>query len=228
MKLISQVYSLSLLFSLGSIIGVSIWANSNNVLTLSSSYSFYWFVAITSFLVSLQLYCSHTIQFMINYTKQNIELLTLHSYVIPVFAGIYTIFWLGAAAGVASDLRYCLYIKRNIGLGRFYYDEFNCNGEIVSTIFGFANFIVWCTIIYYGGSHWYNKYQTTTTSIPQTPNAHDKIEMTETSSQPQTEVQVETSSEVQTEVQGIELVESNDQVQGIELVENSEGKLTEV
>lgn len=161
MKLISQIYLSSLIFSLGSIIGISIWANSNDVFTLSSSYSFYWFVALTSFLVSLQLYCSHTVQFMINYTRSNMPLLTLHSYVIPVFGGIYTIFWLGAAAGVASDLKSCLYIKRNYIPTRFnrFDDDYNCNGEIVSTVFGFANFVVWCTIIYYGGCHWFSVYQ---------------------------------------------------------------------
>jgi hypothetical protein len=41
----------NLLFSIGGIVGNSLWAASNSIYTLSSAYEFYWFVTVSSFLI---------------------------------------------------------------------------------------------------------------------------------------------------------------------------------
>jgi|UniRef100_A0A6C0AL48 hypothetical protein len=150
MKLIRKFFIASIILSIGSIVGVSVWADSNDIFTLSDSYSFYWFVAITSLLFSLASYFTHTLKYIISYTRQSTKLSNLHMYAVSIFGSIYTIFWLGASASVASNLRYCLVIKNN-----YRYYNYNCNGQIISTVFGFLNFILWCILCYYSGSYWY-------------------------------------------------------------------------
>ena len=129
MKLIRKFFIASIILSIGSIAGVSVWADSNDISTLSNSYVFYWFVAITSFLFSLVSYFYHTIKSIIIYIRKNIKLTNLHIYTVSIFGSIYILFWLAASVSVASDLRYCLIVKNN------------CNGQMISTVFGFANFI---------------------------------------------------------------------------------------
>jgi len=167
MKLIRKLFLASIILSICSIAGVSVWADSNDVFTLTNSYVFYWFVSITSFLFSLSAYFLMYEKNMINYTKQNIKLSNLHMYTVSIFGTIYIIFWLGASASVASDLRYCLSIKNNFKNAYYYFNilynyNYNCNGEIVSTVFGFFNFILWCVIVYYSGSFWYSVYKKST------------------------------------------------------------------
>jgi hypothetical protein len=157
MKLIRKLFISSIILSIGSIAGVSVWADSNDVFTLSDSYVFYWFVAITSLLFSLSSYLVHTIKSLINYTRQSTKLSNLHMYVVTIFGSIYTIFWLGASAGVGSNLRYCLVLNNF----RYFNYSYKCNGEIISTFFGFSNFILWCVIFYYSACHWYNVYKKT-------------------------------------------------------------------
>lgn len=159
MKLIRKLFILSIIFSIGSIAGISVWADSNDIFTLSDSYVFYWFVAITSLLFSLALYSYHSIKMMIDYTKQNVKLSNLHMYVVTFLGGIYTIFWLGASSGVASNLRYCLVIRNNFRYNNVFNYFYNCSGQIISTFFGFLNFILWCVIVYYGSTCWYNIYK---------------------------------------------------------------------
>lgn len=158
MKLIRKLFIVSIILSIGSIAGVSLWADSNDIFTLSDTYVFYWFVAITSLLISLALYSYHSIKMIINYTKQNVKLSNLHMYFVTFLGSIYTIFWLGASASVASNLRYCLVIRNNFRYN-FFNNFYNCNGQIISTFFGFLNFILWSVIVYYGGTHWYNIYK---------------------------------------------------------------------
>lgn len=155
MKLIRKLFIATIISSIGSIAGISIWADSNDIFTLSDSYRFYWFVAIASLLFSLALYFYHSIKMIIDYTKQNVKLSNLHMYVVIFFGGINIIFWLGASAGVASNLRYCLVSRSNFNY------SYNCNGQIISTFFGFLNFILWCVIFYYSSAYWYNIYKKT-------------------------------------------------------------------
>ena len=180
MKLIRKFFIASIILSIGSIAGVSVWADSNDIFTLSDSYSFYWFVAITSLLFSLASYFTHTIKSLILYTRQGTKLSNLHMYAVSIFGSIYIIFWLSASASVASNLRYCLVIKNNF---RYY----NCNGQIISTVFGFSNFILWCVICYYSGTYWYYFYKKT--------NVNNDIELHSTQETlppvPVTEAQVE-------------------------------------
>jgi hypothetical protein len=139
----------NLLFSIGGIVGNSLWAASNSIYTLSSAYEFYWFVTVSSFLIGVggSVYYSGVVKYSEN-VKQYL------SYAFVVVSVLYPIFWLAASASVASHLRDCLYIKNKL---REYDDDFyfwgyrfnvQCDGEIVSTSFGFANFIVWVYVLF--------------------------------------------------------------------------------
>ena len=88
MKLIRKFFIASIILSIGSIAGVSVWADSNDIFTLSDSYSFYWFVAITSLLFSLASYFTHTLKYIIRYTRQSTKLSNLHMYVVSIFGSI--------------------------------------------------------------------------------------------------------------------------------------------
>lgn len=165
MKLIRQLFLLSIIFSIASIVGVSVWTNNNDFFTYSSSYEFYWFVSITSLLFSLFTYFVHSIPLVIDTIKKNITLMNLHLFTVTVFGITYTIFWLGTSASVASDLRYCIFLKNT-----FKNTLINCQGKVVSTFFGFCNFILWSVILYYSCSYWYSVYI-------KKVNVHDKIEL---------------------------------------------------
>lgn len=201
MKLIRKLFIASVILSIGSIAGVSVWANSNNISTLSSSYMFYWFVTLTSFLFSLGAYFSHSIKSIVDYTKQSIKLLNLHMYIVTFFGMIYTIFWLGASAGVTSDLRYCMYIKNNLRYNYYFNFDYTCYGEVISTFFGYCNFILWCIIVYYAGTYWYSEYKKSTNNDIELEQNNQSLNMNyaiETEDLPSIPVQ-ETVQEIKTE-----------------------------
>jgi hypothetical protein len=122
----------NLVFSIGGIVGNSIWAASDNIYTLTSAYEFYWFVTVSSLLIGITggVYHLDILKFSDNDRK-------ILFYVFAVISVLYPIFWLAAAASVASHLRDCLNVKQRFGL------NLTCDGAIISTSFGFANFVVW-------------------------------------------------------------------------------------
>lgn len=175
----------NLLFSLGGIVGNSLWAASNDVYTLSSAYEFYWFVTVSSFLIGVGgvVYHSGQIKTLGN-VKNNIF------YTFIVISVLYPIFWLAASASVASHLRDCLYIKERL---EKYDDDFyfrgyrfnlKCDGEIVSTSFGFANFIVWVIVLVAFFPYIQRKFtvtqQTVDTAASDTSVQETALEMQET------------------------------------------------
>jgi hypothetical protein len=126
----------NLVFSIGGIVGNSIWAASDNIYTLTSAYEFYWFVTVSSLLIGITGGVYH-----LGILKCSDNDRKMLFYVFAVISVLYPIFWLAAAASVASHLRDCLYVKQRFGLG--FRLNLTCDGAIVSTSFGFANFIVW-------------------------------------------------------------------------------------
>lgn len=172
----------NVLFSIGGIVGNSLWAASNNVFTLSSAYEFYWFVTVTSFLIGVggMVYHSGKVE-IVESVRKNLV------YVFIVVSVLYPIFWLAASASVASHLRDCLYIKRKIGDVLydddyyFYGYKFNleCDGEIISTSFGFANFIVWVMVFVLFYPYVWRKFLQVENTVENTTNT---VEMHETQS----------------------------------------------
>jgi hypothetical protein len=190
----------NVLFSLGGIIGNSLWAASNNVFTLSSAYEFYWFVTVTSFLIGVggMVYHSGKVQ-IVESVRKNLV------YVFIVISVMYPIFWLAASASVASHLRDCLYIKKRLGNilddddYYFYGYRFNlkCDGEIISTSFGFANFIVWVLVLVAFFPYLRKKFEGVVITTTNTPTNINTVEMQETVTTGETVVNTETSVNVE-------------------------------
>jgi len=196
----------NVLFSIGGIVGNSLWAASNSIYTLSSAYEFYWFVTVSSFLIGVggSVYHSGVVKYSEN-VKQYL------SYAFVVVSVLYPIFWLAASASVASHLRDCLYIKNRL---REYDDDFyfwgyrfnvKCDGEIVSTSFGFANFIVWVYVLFLFYPYIKRKFFSSSNAMQET-NASEatasteevvNIEMQQTNASDATVVNASTEEDVE-------------------------------
>jgi small-conductance mechanosensitive channel len=178
--------------SVGAIAGSAVWAAQNDIFTLSSAYNFYWFVSVVSFLLCVSGYVLHM--------KTPLTTLSFnYSSIVLGIVALVVLFWLSAAASVASVSRDCIYIKNRFG-SRFYYfqdtqinnDSLSCTGEIITTTFGFASFVVWSIVSYFVGKHVYSSYQTPSSGvansspgdpaagpIDETPPPVEKLEMVE-------------------------------------------------
>jgi hypothetical protein len=130
------------------------------------------------------------------------------SYAFVVVSVLYPIFWLAASASVASHLRDCLYIKNKL---REYDDDFyfwgyrfnvQCDGEIVSTSFGFANFIVWVYVLFLFYPYIKRKFFSV-----QESSSNANVEMQETNASEATVVNA--STEDAEEVVNVEMQETN-------------------
>lgn len=141
------------ILSIGAIIGASIWAAFPNDMylnyTFSATYGFYWFVSVFSFVIGIigVLYHGNVVKF--NETSNRLQI----SFVlmIKLFITItIVIFWLAASASVATVLRECQNVKQEFAF--WGYDsvlQLHCNGPIVTTVFGFSEFITWCVVLYF-------------------------------------------------------------------------------
>lgn len=132
---------------------VSVWAGSNDIYTSSSSYEFYWFTAVFTFLFGVTGCVYHKLPTVWKkILPSNLNGTFTLDQKIQVLAGLsvmLTLFWLSASASVASLLSDCLSLKKNLE----YLDSldsnleisynYHCNGEIMSVTFGFVMFIVW-------------------------------------------------------------------------------------
>jgi hypothetical protein len=179
--------ALNLLFSLGGIVGNSLWAASNNIFTLSSAYEFYWFVTVSSFLIGVGggLYHKGVVKFS-DATKENLF------YGFTVISVLYPIFWLAASSAVGSNLKDCLYIKNTLsGFDddfSFWGYRFNitCDGEIVSTSFGFANFIVWVYTLFLFYPYIKRRFFT----VQESNSSDNDVQMQETNASEETTVNI--------------------------------------
>lgn len=147
----------SVVFSIGSIIGAGIFAAQDTIFTISSLYGFYWFVAVLSFGVSVCGVLYHDFPEKLPAAVETFGSSDGYGlYVISGVSFVMTVFWLAAAAGVASLLNGCLYIKSNL----YTYDgqmNMSCDGEIITTTFGFVEVLVWCVVCYFLFKRLYSK-----------------------------------------------------------------------
>lgn len=156
------VVYLHALFSLSSLVGISLWASSDDVYVLTSSYNFYWFMSIFTLLFSILSILYYKFPNVWNHLTSQMELTLTDNQKLYTMGGIsfvMSIMWLAAAASVADVTRECLHFKKYWNsllpdedyplYDRFsngYYDltyNYKCNGEIVSTTFGFLLFVTW-------------------------------------------------------------------------------------
>lgn len=152
---------------LGSLVGCTIWAQSNDIYTLGSAYGFYWFVSILSFVLNIMGYLYH---FNITKTMVNDSVGENKKYIMFILSTIFVIFWLFASATVADYTHNCVYIKNTVyQYDNLYsyinYGNINCNGEIITTTFGFANFFLWLTIFIFSIKVLFFTYQINDTTI---------------------------------------------------------------
>lgn len=176
MKSKDFILCLHTLFSLSSLVGISIWASSDDVYTLTSSYNFYWFLCILTLLVSGLSVVYYKFPNSWEYVTSNMDVgLTQDQkmYFMSGLSFILTIMWLAAAASVADVTKECLHFKKYWQSAfpdedypfydRFsngYYDltyNYKCHGEIVSTTFGFLLFSVWLAVSYLLSQKLYSK-----------------------------------------------------------------------
>lgn len=175
-------------FSFGGIIGAGVWQYYNDIYTLTNAYEFFWFVTITSFIIGITGYLFYR---DLHHSKDNL----LFSLLVSFISLLYTIFWLSCSATIARYLRECVYIKDK--LNSIYFDDnynYTCNGEIITTIFGFANFFVWAAICYFLFLSLYNIHDITNSyrqnndiemSLPQEEPQQSEPQQSEPAPEPQ-------------------------------------------
>lgn len=129
-KMISKYFIASGIASIGSIVGISIWTNSNNIFTFSSIYEFYWFVSISSFILSILGYSFHTFNSFIQVVA-NVNLIHLHIISLTLFGLLYTLFWFSSGVALSQVVRHCSFINQVFNFAT----DFTCDGEIISMTF---------------------------------------------------------------------------------------------
>jgi len=160
---------LNILFSLGNIIGLSIISSQRAFfLVLLGTYNFNWFVSVFSFIIGVGGILYHGMPSIK-------EKMSFNKYGIYFMSGLnffMSIFWLGAAASMGTALSDCLYIKENFD--RFDNTSLNCNGEIISTPFGFANVLVWSIALYYSSLSAYTTFKHPTNEQHELPSTQSQ------------------------------------------------------
>lgn len=146
----------SILFNFCALIGAIVMAAQNDFYTASGSYGYYWFLTILSLAVSIAGYHYHV--------RSTVKI--NHQYTIYITFGVYaffTISWFGVSASLASISRECLYYKNELtGYYSYTGQRFSCDGEVISSIFGFLSFFVWAYASYHTGKKLYHHLNGTT------------------------------------------------------------------
>jgi hypothetical protein len=124
--------------SIGGIIGIGLWEYFT-----SDAYRFYLFVTISCIIVSIVVSLIH----LCNIELPLDNLILLHFLMIPTLGSIYVVLWMVAAITISTQLTECVDSK-----------VYSCNGEIVATVFGVLNLIVWMYIVVHGFHTWYRMY----------------------------------------------------------------------
>jgi hypothetical protein len=141
----------NVVFNIGALIGVSLWASTNDVYTLSNSYEFYWFVTIFSNIIGLVGYLYHLTPYIKKHIKSETQKYV--GYVMLAISVLNFVFWLSAASSVTVVLRSCIDSKQIFKKFRFFTllddstQELTCNGQIISVVFGFLEFLLWTAIL---------------------------------------------------------------------------------
>lgn len=181
---------LNIVNSIGGIVGLSLFNSRRTFFgfyTLTSAYSFYWFVCVFSLLVGGIGGVFHSIPYVKRHTLAN----QYGIYVMNILCVIMIAFWLGGASSMASLLSDCLTITSSFEDKFFNKDNFNCNPQIVTTTFGFSNVLVWFIISYLSFIRLYSKINTkssmndeeqTSTELTQTTSPEEMSSFDETTS----------------------------------------------
>jgi hypothetical protein len=153
--------ALNVAFSAGGIAGASVLASQNEFYSLSSAYGFYWFVTVLSFVVGV----SGGVYHLVPSVKETVGENQYGVYIMSFTSFTMLVFWLSAASSVANLLQGCLYIKNRFDSVLIEIDNkaFSCDGEIIMTTFGFADFIVWGIVSFFVFRSLYNKLFTNQT-----------------------------------------------------------------
>ena len=161
----------NIILSIGSIVGIAIFASQPNDMYISSdAYGFYWFVSTFSLLSGIFGYAYHKV----NYVKQQFPKSEYGIHGMALISLLFTVFWLAASASMTSVLRNCLQIKNlmhprylndgeSISSARYllYSYNYTCNGQIITTTFGFSLFILWCIVSYIVAIKMFSRLKTT-------------------------------------------------------------------
>jgi flagellar biosynthesis GTPase FlhF len=139
----------NIVFNIGALVGISVWASSNDIYTSTDSYGFYWFVTIVSNVIGVLGYIYHVTPYLKEYVTS--ENKTYVGYFMLVLTVLNSVFWLSAASSTSVVLKNCLVLKRTFDRYTLFsfFDDSNltCNGQIVSVVFGFLELLLWCTIL---------------------------------------------------------------------------------
>lgn len=151
-----QVTSLAItniVFNIGALVGISLWTSTNDIYTSTDSYEFYWFVTIISNIIGILGYFYHATPYIKKHIKPgNSNYVGYLMFIISIFNFV---FWLSAASSTTVVLRNCIELKQKISNFRFFtifeepLSELNivCNGEIISVVFGYLQFLLWSAIL---------------------------------------------------------------------------------
>ena len=157
----------NIILSIGAIAGISVFASqTGDVYILTDTYGFYWFVSTFSLLAGIIGYAYHKV----NYVKEQFPKSEYGIYGMAVITLLFTVFWLAASASMTSVLRNCLqiknllypeYIRDNKATSLLRYYNYTCNGQIITTTFGYSLFILWCVVSYIVAIKMFSKLKTT-------------------------------------------------------------------
>ena len=145
--MITKLFLTTFLFSLGSIISV---IKSSDVFKSSELYIFYTGVSISAFLLSIVgcIVNLHAFPYVVQNEEREFAY-ELFMFTLPSF--VYTLSWSICSLGSAIYLKRCRDSNS---------DSDSCNGEIISTVFGFLNLLVWMFVMYYiSVDRWFEKYK---------------------------------------------------------------------
>lgn len=161
------VLYLHCLFSVLCVVGASIWTASDDVYTLTGSYTFYWFLTILTLFVSVLGLLYYKFPNVWEHITYQMELdLTANQKCYSIFciSIVFNMLWLVSAACVVDVLNQCQYFKKYWELTlpdrlSNSTDNYNykCDGEIVSTTFAFSMFATWSFITFTLGKKLYRK-----------------------------------------------------------------------
>lgn len=165
----------NIFFNFGSLIGLIIWASQDDIYTLTSIYEFYWFVSIFSLLTGFFGFFLYLRPDFIKNTKFE----DYKIYIITFYSVLMSVFWLAAAVSISKLCRDCFYIKKKYSsIVDYYYskNKFTCDGEIISTTFGFCLLILWLIIFLFVSKELYQHIK----SLDSQYNKKEEMEMKNT------------------------------------------------
>lgn len=133
----------NLVLCVGALGGVGVWQSSNDIFTLSSSYGFYWFMSIATVIFGIIGCLVSFVEVIKNVFSNDIDEMALSMSLVGLsFVG--SICWFATFVSIAVLCGDCVRFKDN---RKQWYLDYNCDGEIVSTTFSGALFLLWVSYL---------------------------------------------------------------------------------